>query len=170
MLPNDILLQLTRLLGPFKTRTQAEASKFDKFQDLLKQSLTQPSLAFRRSGVRFPDFQPNMLPDDINEELETMTDEIVTAQAIRKPADPVFWLRQRNLPVIAGFEESSENFIEPAFSFGPFINQQSKQGWFDFFQVPKQLRFEILQGVIQISWSLPFHQLIPFRTLEDIPH
>ena len=148
MKKDDIISLLTRLLGPLKSQPQDEHSKFDKFQDVLKQSLTQPSLETRRTGVQFPDFHSNMLPDDISEELDKMTDEIIAAQATRKPADPVFWLRQRNLAVTAGIEESIENFIEPEFSFGPFINQQSKQSWFDFFRVPKQLRFEIFEGDI----------------------
>ncbi len=159
----DIISLLTRILGPLKIQPQDKDSNFEKFQDLLKQSLTQPSLETRISGVHFPDFQSYMLPDNINEELDKIADEIIASQASRQPNDPVFWLRQRNLPVIGDIEESIENFLEPEFSFGPFINQQSKQDWFDFFRVTKQLRFEILEGGISdfMVIALPLAEQFP---------
>ena len=41
-----------------------------------------------------------------------------------------------------------KTFLSLDSSFGPFINGQTKETWFDFFQGPKQLRFEIFQGGI----------------------
>lgn len=148
MTSNEIFELLTRLLGPLKRQPQNDQAAFVAFQDLLKQSLTQPSLEFRNSDVRFSNFQQSMLPEDISDDLGKMADEIVAAQAARKPGDPVFWLRQRNLPVIADIDESLENFLEPDSSFGPFTNPQLKKSWFDFFRVPKQLRFEVFASGI----------------------
>ena len=163
MKKDDIISLLTRLLGPLKMQLQPEDSKFDKFQELLKQSLTQPAFETSRTGVQFPEYQSNMLPQKIDEELEKMADEIIAAQANRQPTDPVFRLRQRNISVTSGFEESPENFLEPEFSFGPFVNQQSKKVWFDFFRVSKQLRFEIFQGGIPdfLVITLPLNNPFP---------
>lgn len=160
---DDIISLLTRLLGPLKMQPQDNDSQFDKFQDLLKQSLTQPSLEFRRTGVQVPYFPGNMLPDNISEELDAMADEIMKGEANRRHSDPVFWLRQRNAVATAGFEESVENFIEPDFSFGPFINQQSKNLWFHFFQVSKQIRFEIFDSGISdlVVITLPSGKPLP---------
>lgn len=143
---DDIISLLTRLLGPLKIQPQPAGSNFEKFQGILGAALTQPSLETGSTGVRFPDFQSNRLPEEIIEELEKMADEIEAAQPHRKPTDPVFRLRQRNLSVTAGFEEDIENFLEPDLSFGPFINQQSKKIWFDFYQVSNQLTFEIFDS------------------------
>jgi hypothetical protein len=163
MLPNDIFTLLTRLLGPLKTQPQKEDADFNKFQGMLGAALTQPALEINTTGVQFPDYQSYRLPEEIIEELDKITDEIVAAQPHRKPTDPVFRLRQRDLPVTAGFEESAENFMEPDFSFGPFISRQSKKVWFDFFQVHKQLRFEILQGGIPdfLVITLPLNNPLP---------
>jgi|GEM_PF-2661031 len=160
---DDIITLLTTLLGPLKIMPQDNHSHFEKFGDVLKQSLTQASLEFRRTGVQFPDFQLGMLPEDITEELEKMTDEIITAQTNRKTNDPVFWLRQRNVSLTTGIEESVENFLEPEFSFGPFINPQSKTTWFDFFLVPKQLRFKVFEDGLSdfMIITLPPGQPLP---------
>lgn len=143
---DDIISLLTSLLGPLKIQLQPAGSNFEKFQGILGAALTQPSLETGRTGVQFPDYQSYRLPEEIIDELDKMADEIEAAQPHRKPTDPVFRLRQRNLSVTAGFEEDVENFLEPDLSFGPFINQQSKKIWFDFFQVSNQLTFEIFDS------------------------
>ena len=148
MTRNDILALLVRLLAPLKFQPQQNDAKFDKFQDVLKQALTQSLFEIRNTSVQFRSFESTILPDNIGDELDKITDEIIAAQATRNPGDPVFWLRQRNMAITSGIEESIENFLEPVFSFGPFINQQSKQGWFDFFPVHKQLRFEVFDSGI----------------------
>jgi len=163
MTRDEITSLLTRILGPLKLQPQDEDAHFDKFRDLFKQSLTQPSLVTRKTGVYFPDFQFNKLPDVIEKELELMTDEIVVAQANRNPNDPVFWIRERNLPVIAGLEESPENYLEPEHSFGPFVYAKSKQSWFDFYRVPKQLRFEVLFG------GMPDFLIITLQPEDPLP-
>jgi hypothetical protein len=145
MTRDDIFSLLKRILGPLHSHRQDHQSQLDKFEDILKHSLTQSSLEFRRTGVQFPDFQNNISPE-LREKLQEMTDEIVTAQATRTANDPIFWLRQRNFDFKAGIEENAENFLESRFSFGPFINGQTKETWFDFFQGPKQLRFDVFQG------------------------
>src|SRR3989337_2292724 len=161
MTRDDIFSMLVHLLGPLKSHRQDEQSHLDKFQDILQHSLTQASLEFRKTGVQFPDFQTNISPE-LREKLEKMTDEILTNQTTRTANDPVFWLRQRNFAFKAGIEENPENFLESEFSFGPFNNGQTKETWFDFFQVPKQLRFEIFQGglpdvlVITLPPGVPF--------------
>jgi hypothetical protein len=163
MKKDDIILLLTRLLGPLKMQPQKDEAEFKKFQGMLGAVLTQPALEINTTGVQFPDYQSYRLPEEIIEELDKIADEIIAAQPHRKPTDPVFRLRRRDLPVTAGFEESAENFMEPDFSFGPFINQQSKKVWFDFFQVHKQLRFEILQGGIPdfLVITLPLNNPLP---------
>jgi hypothetical protein len=163
MTPNDIILLLTRLLGPLKIQPQKVDADFNKFQGMLGAALTQPALEINTTGVQFPDYQSYRLPEEIIEELDKIADEITAAQPHRKPTDPVFRLRRRDLPVTAGFEESAENFMDPDFSFGPFINRQSKKVWFDFFQVHKQLRFEILQGGIPdfLVITLPLNNPLP---------
>ena len=143
---DDTISLLTNLIGSLKMQPQPEGSNFDKFQDMLSKSLAQPFLRFSRTGAELPDHQSYMLPEKVTAALETMTDEIMAAQLIRKPTDPVFWLRQRSLSVTAGVEEELENFIEPHSSFGPFINHRSNAVWFDFFQVPTQLTFEIFDS------------------------
>ena len=148
MTSKEIFLVLKRILGPLKLVTQPEDSVFIKFQDLLQQALSQPLLDVRRSGLFFPDFHPHELPDSVTTELEKMTAAIIKAQAIRKPADPVFWLRQRSVNMVAGFEETLENFVVPSFSFGPFTNEQGQLIYFDFFTFLNHLRFEITQGGI----------------------
>src|SRR5436309_1391658 len=139
MTQNDIISSLIQWLGPLKMQPQQENSDFDKFQQLLMQALTQPSLEFRKSGVEFPGLRTHMLPEEVSDELEKMADKIIAKQANRQPGDPVYWLRQRDVPVIAGIEESIENFVQPTFSFGPFVNEELIPVWFDFFQVSKQL-------------------------------
>ncbi|MBC7745707.1 MAG: hypothetical protein H7096_11445 [Flavobacterium sp.] len=143
---DDTISLLTNLIGSLKMQPQPEDSNFDKFQDMLAQSLAQPFLRFSRTGAELPDQQSYMLPEKVAAALETMTDEIMAAQGIRKPTDPVFWLRQRSLSVTAGVEEELENFTAPHSSFGPFINHLSNAVWFDFFQVPTQLTFEIFDS------------------------
>ena len=145
MTRDDIFSLLIHILGPLNSHRQDEQSQLDKLEDILKHSLTQPSLEFRRTGLQFPDFQTNISPE-LREKLQKMTDEIVAAQATRTANEPIFWLRQRNFDFKSGIEENAENFLESRFTFGPFINGQTKETWFDFFQGPKQLRFEISQG------------------------
>ena len=163
MKKDDIILLLTRLLGPLKMQPQKDDAEFKKFQGMLGAALTQPALEINTTGVQFPDYQSYRLPEEIIEELDKIRDEIIAAQPFRKPTDPVFRLRQRDLPVTSGFEESAENFMEPDFSFGPFINLKSKKVWFDFFQVNKQLRFEILQAGIPdfLVITLPLNNPLP---------
>ncbi|MCY7420213.1 MAG: hypothetical protein LH478_00485 [Chitinophagaceae bacterium] len=143
MSSNEILELLTRLLAPLKLQPQDNASGFEKFQDVLKQALSQPSFEIRNTSVQFRSFESTILPDGVTGELKKISEEIIAAQATRKPDDPVFWLRQRSMAVTAGIEESIENFLEPELSFGPFINAQSKKGWFDFFRMPVQVKFQV---------------------------
>jgi hypothetical protein len=147
MTKDDIFLHLARILGPLKVNEQREQSQLDKFTDLLRQVLTQPALEIKKTGLQFPDFQSGILPDEIVQEFETIADEIVATQPTRKPDDPVYWLRQRNINVKAGIEEMPENFLESEFSFGPFFNGQTKETWFDFFRAHRLLRFEISHGI-----------------------
>ena len=81
----------------------------------------------------------------------------------RTVADPVYWIRERNLPITAGVEETIENYLEPEHSFGPFTDVHNKQNWFDFFRVPKKFRFEVLFGGIPdfIIITLPQDALLP---------
>src|SRR5688572_21194818 len=129
---DDIFSLLLRILGPLYNHPQDDQSQLDKFEDILKHSLTHPSFDFRRTGMQFPDFQTNISPE-LRDKLQKMADEIVGAPS----NDPVFWLRQRNFDFKAGIEENAENFLESRFSFGPFINGQTKETWFDFFEGPK---------------------------------
>ena len=111
---DDIFSLLIHILGPLHSHRQVDQSQLDKFEDILKHSLTQPSLEFRRTGLQFPDFQTNISPE-LREKLQKMTDEIVAAQATRTASDPIFWLRQRNFDFKAGIEENAENFLESRF-------------------------------------------------------
>jgi hypothetical protein len=172
MTSNEIFEVLTRILGPFKRQPQNDQPAFQAFEDLLKQFLTQPSIELRSSDVRFSAFQQDALPEEIVDEIGKMTDEIVVAQAARKPADPVFWLRQRSLPITAGVDESLENFVESELSFGPFLNQQSQPGWFDFFLVPKQVRIEVFDSGIPelLVITIPGDQELPAAGKHDTLH
>ena len=76
MTRDDIFSLLTHILGPLNSHRQDEQSQLDKLEDILKHSLTQPSLEFRRTGLQFPDFQTNISPE-LREKLQKMTDEIV---------------------------------------------------------------------------------------------
>ncbi|MEO6636998.1 MAG: hypothetical protein ABIN25_01905, partial [Ginsengibacter sp.] len=161
MIRNEIFEMLTSIIGPLKSQSQTEDSNFDKFQQLLMQALTQPALEFRKSGVEFPGLQTHMLPEEVSDELENMAGKIIAQQANRQPGDPVYWLRQRDVPVAAGIEESIENFVEPAFSFGPFLNQELIAVWFDFFQVSKQLKFQVLNSKDFLIITIPGEGLMP---------
>ncbi len=161
MTQNEIISLLTQWPGPLKMQPQNEDSNFEKFQDLLVFVLTQPSLEFRKSGVEFPGLQTHMLPEEVSDELEKMADKIIAEQANRQPNDPVYWLRQRDVRVAAGIEESIENFVEPTFSFGPFFNQQLIPVWFDFFQVAKQLKFQVLNTTDFLIITIPDGGTIP---------
>jgi hypothetical protein len=169
MLANDILLLLMQTLGPLKIQAQQPGTGFEKFQDILQQTLSQPTVEFRQTGVQLPVFHNNRLPEHIQEELEQMTAGIVKAQATRQPADPVFWMRRRNTAFTAGFEENAANFIQPDFSFGPFVHEQQKPLWFDFFQVSRQCRIEIAQSGIPdtIVITLPPGVPLPAAGLRD---
>jgi hypothetical protein len=161
MLPNDILSTLNRLLGPLKVVEQSEPAAFEKFQDLLRNVLTQASLETRKSGVQVPNLQNNSLPEAVSDALEKMRDEIVAAQPGRKPTDPVFWVRERDIAVTGGFEDTAENMMEPSFSFGPFLNQTGSEVWFDFFQFPPLLRFFNLANTDFLVITLPTGDKLP---------
>jgi hypothetical protein len=103
MTRDDIFSLLIHILGPLHSHRQDDQSQLDKLEDILKHSLTQPSLEFRRTGLQFPDFQNNISPE-LREKLQKMTDEIIAAQATRTANDPIFWVRQRNFDFKAGIE------------------------------------------------------------------
>ena len=146
MTKNEIFEILADSLGPLKTRPQPAASKFEKFEELLRVCLSQPKFIKRTTGTSFQNFQSHVLPEQVNLALERMADQILIDQAARQPTDPVYWLRKRNIAVIAGIEESVENYITPRFSFGPFLTEESTQEWFDLYEDPAQLRFQTLDG------------------------
>lgn len=112
MTKNDIFLLLARILGPLKANEQRESSQLDKFTDVIRHVLTQPSPEIKRTGLQFPDSQGGILSDVIEQEFDTIADEIIAAQPMRNPADPVYWMRQRNVNVKAGIEDILENFLE----------------------------------------------------------
>ena len=60
---DDIILLLTRLLGPLKMLPQPAGSNFDKFLGMLGAALTQPALEINTTGVQFPDYQSYRLPE-----------------------------------------------------------------------------------------------------------
>ncbi|OBX26617.1 hypothetical protein LX77_01084 [Gelidibacter algens] len=169
MIRKDIISWLIQILGPLKMQPQPEDSNFGKFQDLLMFVLTQSSLEFRKNALEFPGMQTQMLPEDKSDELDRLAEKIIAEQANRNISDPVYWLRQRDVPIRIGIEESIENFIEPTFSFGPFINEHSSPVWFDFFEFPKQLLLEISQGGIAdfLVIALPNGEELPPAGIQE---